>query len=148
MDYSDCSSVAIAEIDQEDNCFRISTSDPRKHWWHLSSKVGLITPPICLAGGEKYRIVTGFSRIKACEQLGWTRIPARCLQADTPVSQVALIAVAEAISQAPFNIIEQSRAVGLLTKGFGSKTDWYEAAKSIGFMVNPQLVQKLLRVAD
>lgn len=151
MDYS-CQLTEISKISLDDETFRVSTKGlTNKTLEPLAASIarlGLIHPPNLIASNSGYRVLFGFSRIKVCRDLGWERIPSHCLDSGTGEAQCALWTIAEAVSQQSFNIVEQSNSAYLLEKIFSNREDSLEAAETVGFKLNTQLLDKLLQVHD
>lgn len=145
MDYN-WRQVDPSRIVIEDKTFKICETVSVEALVSSIGRIGLINPPVLWPHEDQFIIVCGFSRVKACRQLGWTRMPARCLDPPIPRSQCALIAVAEAVYQRPLHIIEQARALDLLKGSFGTHEEAHEAARAVGLAINPGLTEKLMKV--
>lgn len=52
---------------------------------------GLLSPIIVTAGGDKYRIIAGHNRARACEKLGWTEIDAIVKDTDEDHAQLMML---------------------------------------------------------
>jgi len=143
MDYS-WLKIDLSRILYEDVTFKLSSDRSIDSLISSIARVGLITPPILLTHENRFVIVCGFARIQACRHLGWNHITARCLDSRTSRQQCALLAVAEAVSQGPLNIVEQSRAIALLVGFFETcREDAIEAARAVGLAVNSKFAKKL-----
>ena len=145
MDYN-WRQVDPSRIVFEDKTFKICEPAVIETLVSSIGRIGLINPPFLLPHESQFIIVCGFSRVQACRQLGWTQMPARCLDPHTLWSQCALLAVAEAVYQRPLNIIEQARALDLLNGSFNTLLEAHEAARDAGLAINPKLSEKLLKV--
>ena len=52
---------------------------------------GLLSPIIVTPAGEKYRIIAGHNRVRACERLGWTEINAVIKETDEDHAQLMML---------------------------------------------------------
>ena len=52
---------------------------------------GLLSPIIVTPAGEKYRIIAGHNRVRACEKLGWTEINAVIKKTDEDHAQLMML---------------------------------------------------------
>lgn len=52
---------------------------------------GLLSPIIVTPAGEKYRIIAGHNRVRACEKLGWTEINAVIKETDEDHAQLMML---------------------------------------------------------
>lgn len=52
---------------------------------------GLLSPIIVAPDGDKYRIIAGHNRVRACERLGWTEIPAVIKETDEDHAQLMML---------------------------------------------------------
>jgi len=107
--------IPLADIDPQDERFRITTRRDSDAL-HLSiGRLGLLDEPLVLSGASGFIIVSGFRRIAACRGLGWDSIRARILQKASPY-ECALTAIAANSLDRPLNLIEISRALRLLDR--------------------------------
>ena len=145
MDYEN-RSVPLYLITDTDRTFNISFGRSDRAIDESIRHVGLIHEPILIMHQGHYRIVSGFARIAACQRLGWTQIPCRCLRADTPYLKCALLAIADNAGQRALNIVEQARALGLLDRCDDLSEEWTGILQSFGIPVNAQWVGILKHV--
>ena len=109
--------ISLSQIDSKDQAFRITSKSDT--WMLLASirQTRLIHPPVLQEKGEgTYRIVSGFLRVAACVELGWSQIPAHAASPDADEDMLAFLAVTENATQRGLDIMEQARAVKLLLK--------------------------------
>ena len=114
-------SIALSSIDLEDSAFRITTQSEIHELVAAIRQLGLLHPPTLKQNGPGYRIISGFRRIAACRQIGWSKVPAFILSPDTPDDTCALYAIADNSFQRPLNLIEISRSLFLLSSYFKSE---------------------------
>ena len=154
----DCShqSVDLNRIDLEDETFRISAKglipdsngDANASLASSIKRIGLIHPPQIIQVANKYQVVYGFERIKICRQLGWETIPCVCLSPQTPSSECVLISIAEAVSQHGLNMVEKANVVKMVAEIFPSMEKGLDDARLVGFDLNAQMAEKLLKVHE
>jgi len=111
-------SIALSSINPEDSAFRISTRTDTDDLVDTIQQLGLLHPPTIQPHDSEYRIVSGFRRIEACRQLGWSDIPAFILSPDTPDRGCALLAIADNSFQRLLNPVEISRSLYLLSSHY------------------------------
>ncbi|MBR9980583.1 MAG: ParB-like nuclease domain-containing protein, partial [Desulfatitalea sp.] len=138
--------VPLSQFDMADTTFRISTRESDDTLVGSIRGVGLIQPPIVLEKGGTLIVVSGFAREAACRAMGWPEIPARCLPADTPFIDCALLAVADNTAQRTLNVVETARAMALLGRAAATQDGAYSLdalLQIVGLGANPQLTEKL-----
>lgn len=133
----------LAQIDAEDETYRITTRETLDSLVASIAASGLINPPILLPiKNQRYRIVCGFRRIQACRHLAWKQVDARLLAADTPAVRCAQIAIADNVFGRTLNPVEISRAVNLLATDLRDDTAVAEAAGQVGLPLAAAVVPK------
>lgn len=146
MDF-DYRSVSLSKIDSKDATYRITSRHPSIELVGSIREIGLLRPPLLKIDGDRYVIISGFARIAACRQLGWSRIAAGLLDASSTAKHCAVVAVADKTAHRALNLVEQSHAVSLLASVFDEKSAFNAAARRAGLNINERLVAKLKRVA-
>jgi ParB family chromosome partitioning protein len=137
------SRVASGRIDTTDSTFRITTADDIDALCLSIGALGVLAPPILQSAGNAYRVVSGFRRIAACRRLGRVEVPARLLGPETPRLVSVRLAIADNTGQRPLNLIEQSRAIRLLTSALPADGDLGQALGSVGLTPNCALARKI-----
>ena len=148
--------VNLNRIDLEDETFRISAnglipdSNGAADASLVSSikRIGVIHPPHVIQVADKYQVVYGFERIKVCRQLGWETVPCLCLSPKTPASECVLVSIAESVSQHCLNMVEKANVVKMVAEFFPSLGNGLDHARLVGFDLNMQMADKLLKVHD
>jgi hypothetical protein len=140
--------VPIQKIDLSDHRYRISTSGPSASLVDSIEAHGVVTPPKLIPIKKSYRIVSGFKRIKACNQLGIKKTPAQILKPDSPVEQFIYASIAENAFTRSLNLVEQSRAIRMLDSLYKDQAKLCRAAMFLGLRVNPDMVKKLRTVGQ
>ena len=114
-------SIALGGVDLNDATHQISTIRSLASLSRSITQAGLINPP-CLQRkeGGKYRIVSGFHRLRACLSLNWEQVPARVAADDVDELALIRVAIIENAHQRPLSLLEQARCVGLLADKFNN----------------------------
>lgn len=140
-------SVPLSLIDQADEAYRISTRPCDSQLVTSMQAIGCINPPILFRFRESaYQIISGFRRLAAAERLGWTRIPARIILADTERADMVAIAIADNAQHRELNLIEQARAVEKLEPFFADTGELIAFGKHLGLSLNQRLISRLHRL--
>ncbi|WP_054690975.1 ParB/RepB/Spo0J family partition protein [Desulfosarcina cetonica] len=139
-------SVSLAEIADTDERFKISTCVDKTGLRASISTMGLLCPPVLMAGEKGYVIVSGFRRIQTIKALGWDDVPARILSADFPLSGCARIAIGDNSFQRSLNIVEQSRAYALIQNYSDPSNDWQDVARMLGLSDSETAMRRLMSV--
>lgn len=142
-----CEWVALADIDEKNLAFQITTPQDKPSLESSIRRIGLISPIIVRpAGDHALAVVSGFRRIQACRGLGWQKLPCRILPSRTSTAQCAEIAIADNLTQRPFNIIEQARCLQILSDDRIEAADARQISETLGIATNRALRMKLNRV--
>jgi len=140
--------VLLSAIDMADSQFRIS--DPRSLTPLIDSiqAVGLLVPPLVIPmDGDRYRIVSGFARIAACQKLAVENLLVRIAASDTSATELIRAAVSENALARELTVMEKTRVVMLLQKGYPDPKAVTDVVQSLGIAESPELVTKLSRLA-
>jgi ParB family transcriptional regulator, chromosome partitioning protein len=143
----DYQSVPLSQIDSNDATFCITSRHPSGDLAASIREIGLLRPPFLKAAGDKYVIISGFARIAACRQLGWSSITAGLMDASATAEQCTIVAVADKTAHRTLNLVEQAHAVNLLAGAFHEKRAFNAAARRAGLDISERLIAKLKRVA-
>jgi ParB family chromosome partitioning protein len=146
MDF-DYRSVPLIQIDSKDATYCISGRQPTRDLIRSIKEIGLLRPPFLKADGDRYVIISGFARIAACRQLGWSSITAGLLDGATSNDHCAIVAVADKTAHRALNLVEQAYAVNLLATAVKDQVTLIDVARRAGLDINEGLVEKLKRVA-
>lgn len=135
--------VAVAHIDTADETLRITTAEGIEELCRSIGTLGLLTAPILQATGGALRVISGFRRVAACRHLGRAVIPARLLGPEAAPLLVVRLAIADNSGQRALNLIEQSRAIVLMTSVLPQDGDLGQALNSLGLPLNSTLARKI-----
>lgn len=139
--------VALEAVSSDDHFFKITTSKPIDELTQSISDVGLINPPILIRHKKAYIIVSGFRRIEAVSILGEKKFKAKVAESEKHSLFCAKLAIADNSFQRPLNLIEQSRAVQLLSIFHDLSTGLASAARSLSLPGNHSIIEKLMRIS-
>lgn len=139
--------VSLSCIDADDDKFRISSCHAYTDLLRSINDLGLLHPPLLLPVAKSYIIISGFSRVAACKELGLEQITAGLTEEHTPINQCAVIAIADNTVHRSLNIVEQARALQLLACEYEHRQEIQAAALSAGLRLNAGLMTKLEKVA-
>ncbi len=109
--------------------------------------VGLLQPIIVARQGPECVVLAGHRRVKACAFLGHDSITAGVVPETASRVEKAMIAVADNCSQRRLNLVEQARAVGVLSEALGGEDRLEDLAAGAGLPVNAEMIAKLKKVA-
>lgn len=139
----EAANVSLTSIDQSDNTYCISTKNDIDDLVLSIGKAGLIAPPVLKETSGKFRIICGFRRIKACRELGWTKIDSRLLSARSTHFECTQLAITDNSMQRALNLLETSRAMNLLAGCFNDDEQLVKAAKTLNLPDNIVAINKL-----
>lgn len=140
--------IPLSAINVADSRFRISDSHPLKPLIHSIQAVGLLVPPLVTPiNRDRYRIVSGFRRIDACQKLDSEKILVRIAATDTSATELVWAAISENALAREFTVMEKVRAVTLLQKEYPESNALTGVAQSLGIVESPKLVAKLSNLA-
>jgi len=138
------SETPLSLIDQSDDTFRITTQTSFDDLIASIRRIGLLSPPVLAEKKNRFSIVSGFRRIAACTYLKFPVIRTRIVPSQATTYECALIAISANALARPLNLVEQSRALGLLSKHSSNKEPLPQRASALGLPGNPAMVRKLL----
>jgi hypothetical protein len=142
----DYQSVALTRIRITDATYCITDQKPSDELVRSIDDLGLIHPPILLPSKDKFVIISGFNRIAACRLLDRTHVTSGVVHPDTPPAKCAIIAVADTTVRRNLNLVEQARAIGLLSRFYDRKETLDAAARRVGLKWSEHLAAKLKKV--
>jgi ParB family chromosome partitioning protein len=138
--------VYLSSIDLEDHAFRITTNKSLKSLTLSIKNVGLLNPPILVKKNSDFRVISGFRRIYASFDLGMTRIPARIVESHQNKHACVMIAIADNSLQRTLNLIEQSRALGMLKEFYPDNKQLVKAASVLCLPDHPAMIDKVKNI--
>lgn len=140
--------VDLNLIDTNDLFYRISTSELTSSLVNSINQMGILNPPILIKKSSCYKIVSGWRRIRACHQLGFEIIPVRLLNTSMDRGRCIQLAICDNAFQRELNLVEQARAVQLLSTVCQTTSELVEVANAVGLSINQDILEKLLKLAQ
>ena len=135
--------IPLSDIDQRDETFRITTRKDVDDLKASIRRMGLLAAPLIIDRPDGRTIVSGFRRIAACRRLGWKHIRARVLHSEYDPFECARKAVGENSTQRTLNLIETSRALGLLGRHAPAGEVPPEDLAALGLPCHPDVVDRV-----
>jgi ParB family transcriptional regulator, chromosome partitioning protein len=108
--------IPLAAIRPGDDRFRVTEACDPESLKSSVAHIGLLNPVLVRPEGLEFIPVSGRRRLAACAALGWDRIPARVLPAETPDYECACRAVGENSLERPLTLLETARSLDLLDR--------------------------------
>jgi ParB-like chromosome segregation protein Spo0J len=111
-----CSTIPVTAVDLHERTFVVTFGRPWDGLVRSIKEVGLINPPVLAAqpGKSAYRIVCGFLRVQALQQLGLAEFPARIIKPGPAEADMLAWALHDNMAHRTFNAVEQAGAVSRL----------------------------------
>ncbi len=134
--------IPLKSIDLNDRTYKISTDRTPDELCDSIENVGLLTPFLLKHRSDRYSVISGFRRVAACLQLGWTEAPAQI--ADPQVNDLECLqaAIADHALHRPLNPIEQSVALSKLSAYYTNDIELSRISKKLGMPVASALIPK------
>ena len=146
MDFTE-KAIELASIDLEDFSYKITTSTEIKDLVDSIRKTGLINPPILKKKGSKFIIISGFRRIFALKEIGFSHIESRIIDSGEKSLRCIELAVADNASQRQLNPIEQSRALNCLSDILEDELNLKKEAYSLGLPWNVHFINRIKKLS-
>ena len=110
------STISLAAVDLDSRAFVVTFGRSCEPLVRAIGQAGCINPPVLAAapGQSTYRIVCGFLRVQALQQLGHTEFFARVIQPGATEAEMLAWALHDNLGHRAFNPVEQAGAVGRL----------------------------------
>ena len=138
--------VKLSRIDSGDESFRITTQKNIDNLMDSINNVGLLNLPLLIEKDSGYTVVCGFSRIEACQRLGWAGIEARIIDSDTQRLECIKYAITDNSLQRPLNLIEQSRSINMLSGFFKDFSILTKELSAMGLPDNQSIIKKIKKI--
>ena len=137
--------IALHLVDVKDTTYKISTEESLVDLIASIRHIGLLSPPILKKKSRTYTIISGFKRVRACVNLGWSTIEARVVNSELSDLQCVKLAIADNLVNRPLNFIEQSISIFILSKYYNDEAVIREA-QGLGLNINASLLKKLKKI--
>ncbi len=112
------------------------------------ARAGLINPPILAKAPEQapYRIVCGYLRVRAAEQIGWKDMPARIMPSGTDDLRLLELSIHDNLCHRPLNPVEQAGAVRRLLGYLPEETVIEAWLPALGLSPSAKALDTCLRI--
>lgn len=140
--------INLAQIDIDDNFFRITTELKVDDLMMSIKHLGLLNFPLLLEKESGYAIISGFRRIEACRRLNWFELSARVLGSDADRFHCVNYAITDNAFQRPLDIIEKSKCFKMLSEFYKDIDSLAEALPALGLSEHPSMIKKIQTVYD
>ena len=141
--------IDLKTIDCSDSYYQLSVSNGFSDLCLSIEQIGLIHPPAIQKqpNQDTYRIINGFQRIQACQQLEMMRIPCYELPENVSSFTCAKRAVADNCHRT-LNVLEQSRGLSLIEKTLPEHMSLQEVAGQLGLPVSQKAMRLIRPLCD
>lgn len=110
--------LPLVTLRRLDASLRITTAQGTEDLSRSLQQDGLLNLPVLQEWAGGWRMISGFRRLAAVQQLGWEHLPVRLLPPDSADTVCVRCAIADNALQRPLNLIEVSRALNLLETAY------------------------------
>lgn len=141
----ECRKIRLSQIFKDKTTYCITTQKDGDDLTVSMNSLGLLHPPILKPiNASEFMIIAGFRRISAACALRWQEIPAHVIPVDTDNLTCSLLAIASNTLERSLNLIELSKAFGLLSRDIRHQDEIKQYAKILNLPYNPGYYQKLM----
>jgi|GEM_PF-509996 ParB family chromosome partitioning protein len=143
--------VALNELDWSDDRFRMSYFRDESHLRSSIGRVGLLHLPLVqVEENGRYRIVSGWRRLMAIRELGWTEVKCSVLPRSADMLEWYRRVLEENLSVRELNLVEKAHVLGCLRGVFRLPEDVVrtEYLPLLGFGRDPLWVARLEKVLE
>ncbi len=112
--------IPLSSVDLEDRLFVITFAPDLGPLRDSLARAGMIHPPLVQAASSdgRYRVVSGFKRILAARDLGWSRLVVDLTRAEEDDLELFLLCLDENLGSRPLNVVEKALALDKLGHQF------------------------------
>jgi len=139
--------IDLRDIDTEDTGLKITTRSSIDDILPSITDYGILNPPILKKTKEKLKIVSGFRRISACFHAEKKEIEARIIESNIGILETVKIAILDNSMQRSLNLVEESRALILLSGCTDNEMGLAETSALLGLPDNIPLINKIKRIS-
>lgn len=135
--------LPTAALRRLDASLRITTAQGVENLSRSLQQDGLLNLPVLQEWTGGWRMISGFRRLAAVQQLGWEHLPVRLLSPDSAYTACVCCAIADNALQRPLNLIEVSRALNLLETAYPDSQMQMTLAANYGLPATPALMARV-----
>jgi len=140
--------INLGDIDKDDTNLKVTTRSSTEDILPSIIDHGIINPPVLIEKSQgTYKVVCGFRRIAACIHLNIKEVAARIIPSDTDNLAIVKIAISDNIMQRSLNLVEESRALILLSECINDKMQLSRTSTSLGLPDNLSLIKKTISIS-
>jgi len=141
------SKIAVSEIDLDPGPFCMSFNFSLEQLKNSIVRFGVLNAPYVIKGPEsRYTVVTGYRRLLAVAELGWTEVLCHVLPADFPPLEALLLNLYDNIVHRKINEIEKAMVLERLNRYLKQEVLIREFMPMLGIPANKQTLDIFLRV--
>jgi len=138
--------VELQTIDLTDSFFQISLPKDLTLLCQSIEKIGVMHPPVLQKHSvttASYRVISGFQRVFACQEIGLSKIPVHVMGSDVSLLDCAKWAIADNRSQRTLSPLEQSKALALIENTMPPNLSIGDIAQSLGLPSTKKAMDKI-----
>lgn len=140
--------IGLEDIDKDDTGLKVTTRSSIDDILPSIIDHGIINSPVLIEKNQgTYKVVCGFRRIAACTHLNIKEVAARILQPDTDTLEIVKIAISDNTMQRSMNLVEESRALILLSECINDEIQLTRTSAGLGLPDNLSLIKKTISVS-
>lgn len=140
--------ISLARVDLESHPLRAPAAADLALLRDSLATVGLLAPPrVRPRGWGRWQVVTGWKRFQAASQLGWRKIPALTLAAETPASHDLLLYLHDNAFNRAFTSLERVLLASRLLRHWDRGTVVGKFLPLLGLPPSPVFLDRLLAAA-
>ncbi len=140
--------VDLKKIDHTDTMFIVTSGRNYDNIMLSMKETGFSTPPCLVLSGTRYRIVSGYLRVRALAGLGKTEVMANVFDPDTDERDLFLFAFYDNLAHRDFNIIEKANIVERLLKYFDSDEVIKKYLPLLGFNPSGKILDNIVCIIN
>ena len=141
-------SVDLDRIDLYDRYFVVTAGRDAENIRVAIEKTGLINPPYLVLSGSKYRIVSGFLRLRAVTDMGWKGVTANIIDPSTDEKEIFLFAFYDNLAHRFFNTVEKANIVERLLNYFNSEEITEKYLPLMGLNPSRKILCNIMSMTD
>jgi len=135
--------IDLKKIDLNDKMYQISMQKNFALLCQSIKQMGVMNPPVLQAKKATYRVISGFQRILACQEIGMEMISGRVLGSNDSAHDCAKWAVADNACQRSLTPLEQSRALTLIENTLPKNLSIHEVAFQMGLPATSKAIHQI-----
>jgi ParB-like chromosome segregation protein Spo0J len=141
--------IPLTRVELDNHPFMIGKSEDLSRLQESLAAVGLLSlPRVKSLKSGWWRVVTGWKRLKAADQLGWQKIPAIILGPETPEAHLLLLYLHDNAFTRAFNPLERALLASRLLGHWDRETLVGKGLPLLGLPPAPAHLDRLLAVTS